>query len=97
MGMPKIRLGMPKIRVGMPKFQRGMPNCIKITLITHLRSIGLILVIKPFFIITLDKVLQGIWVTGCDLISFSEKKCANCDIFLTLYSKKSPTFCIVNP
>ena len=28
-----------------------MPNCIKITLITHLRSIGLILVIKPFSIL----------------------------------------------
>lgn len=27
---------------------------------------------------TLDKVLQGIWCTACALISFSEKKCANC-------------------
>lgn len=42
MGMPNIRLGMPKIRVGMPKFQRGMPNCIKIALLTHLETIGLI-------------------------------------------------------
>ena len=42
MGMPNIRLGMPKIRVGMPKFQRGMPNCIKIALLTHIESIGLI-------------------------------------------------------
>ena len=51
MGMPNIRLGMPKIRVGMPKFQRGMPNCIKIALLTHIEGIGLILVIKPFFIL----------------------------------------------
>lgn len=51
----------------MPKFQRGMPNCIKIALLTHKKSKGLIQASSPLGILFPYKnsvVQTGLFLNG---------------------------------